>query len=104
MQRRFEEEGIAVTVVGSFDQKSDIIVAQIDPTSILSAVVSLGQSEACDGVFISCTSLRAAGIVEEAERQLGKPVTSSNHALAWHLLRLAGIDDRLDGFGQLFQT
>ncbi|MDG1084956.1 MAG: Asp/Glu racemase, partial [Planktotalea sp.] len=64
----------------------------------------LGQSEACDGVFISCTSLRAAGIVEQAERQLGKPVTSSNHALAWHLLRLAGIDDGLDGFGQLFQT
>ena len=104
LQARFEAVGIAVTVVGSFDQKSDIIVAQIDPASILSAVVSLGQSEVCDGVFISCTSLRAAGIVEEAERQLGKPVTSSNHALAWHLLRLAGIDDGLDGFGQLFQT
>ncbi|WP_293443737.1 hypothetical protein [Planktotalea sp.] len=44
------------------------------------------------------------GIVEKAERQHGKPITSSNQALAWHLLLLAGIDDKLDGFGQLFQT
>jgi maleate isomerase len=33
---------------------------------------------------------------------LGKPVTASNHALAWHLLRLAGIEDTVDGFGRLF--
>lgn len=104
LQRRFEEVGIAVTVAGSFDQKSDIIVAQIDPASILSVVVRLGQSEDCDGVFISCTGLRAVGIVEKAERQHGKPITSSNQALAWHLLQLAGIEDKLDGFGQLFQT
>lgn len=104
LQAQFDEVGIAVTVVGSFDQDSDIVVAQIDPASLLKAAVALGQSDACDGVFISCTSLRAVGIIEEAERQLGKPVTSSNHALAWHLLRLSGIEDKLDGFGQLFHT
>jgi maleate isomerase len=50
-----------------------------------------------DGVFISCTSLRAAGIIGHAEAALGKPVTASNHALAWHLLRLAGIRDEVTG-------
>jgi maleate isomerase len=30
-------------------------------------------------------------------------VTSSNHALAWHCLRLAGIDDRRPGRGRLFE-
>jgi maleate isomerase len=30
-------------------------------------------------------------------------VTSSNHALIWHSLRLAGIDDAIDGYGRLFQ-
>jgi maleate isomerase len=34
---------------------------------------------------------------------LDKPVTASNHALAWHLLRLAGIGDAVDGFGRLFK-
>ena len=66
--------------------------------------ISVGQAEDCDGVFISCTSLRAADIIEEAEQILKKPVTASNHALAWHLLRLAGIEDQLDGLGQLFRT
>jgi len=64
----------------------------------------VGQSDAVDGVFISCTSLRAAGIIEQAETALGKPVTASNHALAWHLLRLAGIKDEVEGFGRLFET
>jgi maleate isomerase len=29
-------------------------------------------------------------------------VSSSNHAMAWHALRLAGIEDRLPQFGSLF--
>ncbi|MDC1223846.1 Asp/Glu racemase, partial [Ascidiaceihabitans sp.] len=102
MQQRFEEAGIAITVVGSFYEENDILVGQIDPKSILKAAVALGKSELCDGIFISCTSLRTAEIIDEAEAELGKPVTASNHALAWHLLRLVGIDDKLAGFGRLF--
>jgi maleate isomerase len=30
------------------------------------------------------------------------PVTSSNHAMAWHSLRLAKVDDSLPKFGKLF--
>jgi maleate cis-trans isomerase len=55
-------------------------------------------------VFVSCTNLRVASIIETAEARLGKPVTSSNHALAWHLLRLAGIQDCPENFGSLFQV
>jgi maleate isomerase len=36
------------------------------------------------------------------EVALGKPITSSNHALAWHCLRLAGVNDALPQFGQLY--
>ena len=71
--------------------------------SILRAAVSVGRSADVDGVFISCTNLRAAGIIVAAEQALDKPVTASNHALAWHLLRLAGITDTLAGAGRLFQ-
>ncbi len=38
----------------------------------------------------------------ELEAELGKPVTSSNHAMAWHCLRLAGIDDPQPGLGSPF--
>jgi len=103
MQANFNAAGIAITVVGSFYEESDLVVGKIDPKSILQAAISVGQSDDVDGVFISCTSLRAAGIIDEAERTLGKPVTASNHALAWHLLRLAGIDDTIDAVGKLYQ-
>ena len=104
MQNRFKEAGVQVTTVGSFFEHSDEVVGRIDPTSILEAAISVGRSDAVDGVFISCTSLRAAGIIEQAEAALGKPVTASNHALAWHLLRLAGVKDEVEGFGRLFET
>ncbi len=103
MQDKFEEAGITVVSVGSFFEMNDIVVGQISAQSILDAVVRIGSSADVDGVFVSCTSLRASGIIEQAEAKLGKPVTASNHALAWHLLRLACVDDCVDGFGRLFQ-
>lgn len=102
MQDRFEDAGITIAQVGSFFEDDDKVVGRIAPQTLLEAALSVGASDAVDGVFISCTSLRAAGIIEQAETALGKPVTASNHALAWHLLRLAGIADAVAGFGALF--
>ena len=96
--------GLDIPVMGSFNESDDDIVARITPTAILDALVKLGKLSSCDGVFVSCTSLRVARIVEEAETLIGKPVTSSNHALAWHMLRLAGIDDDIAGFGRLYRS
>ena len=104
MQEELEAAGISIALVGSFYEDSDITVGQIDTQSILDAALRIGASADCDGVFISCTSLRAAGIIEAAEAALGKPVTASNHALAWHMLRLAGVTDRRDGWGRLFRA
>jgi maleate isomerase len=66
--------------------------------------MEVGASDACEAVFISCTSLRVARIAEKVEAKLGKPVTSSNHAMAWHLLRLAGYTQTIDGLGALYRT
>jgi maleate cis-trans isomerase len=54
-----------------------------------------------DAVFISCTDLHTLAFIEELENRLGKPVVSSNQATIWQLLRLAGIDDRITGYGRL---
>ena len=37
------------------------------------------------------------------ESLAGVPVTSSNHAMAWHSLRLAGVGDPLSTSGRLFE-
>lgn len=98
------DNGLCVPVMGSFNHDDDNEVARIDLPSLTNAVLELGSHAAVDGVFVSCTSLRLAEHVESLEARLGKPVTSSNHALAWHSLRLAGQEQTLPRLGRLFQT
>lgn len=59
---------------------------------------------AADALFISCTGLRTRGLVKPLERCLGKPVVTSNQALAWASLRAAGVRDALPDRGILFRT
>jgi maleate isomerase len=102
LRANLEKRGVNIPVMGSFNEANDNMVARIDLASIRSAILRLGHTRACDGVFVSCTSLRVAEIAADVESELGKPVTSSNHALAWHMLRLAGVDDRAPEHGRLF--
>jgi len=104
MQANLRAAGFDIMAVASFNQSDDFTVARISRASILKAVLTIGAREEIDGVFVSCTSLRALDILREAEMQLGKPVISSNQALAWHLMRLAGLTHKPAGFGQLFTT
>jgi len=98
-----EDRGIDVPVMGTFNVADDRAACRIRPASIRDAAIELGRDSAVDGVFVSCTSLRVAGVIEDIENALGKPATASNHAMAWHSLRLAGVDDRQDGFGRLYR-
>jgi len=94
--------GYEVNAFGSFNEEDDRVAARISERSIRDAAVELGSRSDVDGVFISCTSLRVATVAGEVERTIGKPVTGSNHAMTWHALRLAGINEKLPEFGQLF--
>jgi len=94
--------GINVVRMGSFEHSDDNEVARIDAQSVRNAILALGRHEDVDAVFVSCTSLRLADQAALIEGELGKPVTSSNHAMAWHALRLAGVKDELPQFGRLF--
>lgn len=94
-------DGIAVTSFGTFDQKEERLVARITLDSIRNALLTVGGSGDCDAVFASCTNLRVVEVMAEAESALGKPVLASNQVLAWHMMRLAGIGDRLSNCGAL---
>lgn len=56
-----------------------------------------------EALFISCTAVRAASVVQGIEEKLKKPVVTSNQAMAWRSLRLAGYGQPVDGFGELLQ-
>jgi len=102
LRSHIEENGFQVPVMGSWNEPDDAKVGRISPESIREIALDLGCSDRVDTVFLSCTNLRALCILEEIEKELGKPVISSNQALGWHCLRLAGINDRLPRFGSLF--
>lgn len=54
-----------------------------------------------DAVLLSGTGLPTIGVLELLERDLGKPVVSSNQALLWRALRMAGVREPVPGFGRL---
>ena len=54
-----------------------------------------------DAVLISGTGLPTAGIVERLERDLGKPVVTSQAAVLWRALTMLGVNERVSGYGRL---
>jgi maleate isomerase len=95
-------KGYAVPVFGSFNEQDDAVVASIDNDSLRAALRVLTEGREVDAVFVSCTSVRLLAAVRDIEAECGLPVTSSNHALAWHCLRLAGVEAKLPELGRLF--
>ncbi|WP_368904363.1 maleate cis-trans isomerase family protein [Taklimakanibacter lacteus] len=94
--------GFTVPVFGSFNEEDDNIVARITPRSIKDGILAIRKRAEIDAVFVSCTSVRLAEAAADIEREIGLPVTSSNHAMAWHALRLAKYDEALPQWGKLF--
>ena len=94
--------GFTVPVFGSFNEQDDNMVARITPKSIKDGILAIKKRADIDAVFVSCTSVRLAEAAADIEREIGLPVTSSNHAMAWHALRLANYNETLPEWGKLF--
>ena len=58
---------------------------------------------AAQAVLISGTGLPTAGIVERLERDLGKPVVTSQTACLWYALRTLGVKEPVRGHGRLLE-
>ena len=99
MQALLEEEGFEIAAFASYEQEEETVVARISEASTLTAIKAMPR---VDALFASCTNLRTFGIIEAAEAAVGVPVISSNSALAWHMLRQAGVPDDC-GPGALFR-
>ena len=97
-----DEAGVEVSVIGSLDEERDSVVSSISEDAIRHNVLALAEAAPIDGFYIADTQLRSLHVVRELEREIGVPVIGANHALIWHSLRLAGIDDEIRGFGLLY--
>ncbi len=94
-------EGFDIVVRGSFKQKGDPQITRVPPEAIYEAGVALGKHKDAQGLFISCTALRCSPVIQRIEDAIGKPVVTSNQALAWDCLRLGGYQNAVPGYGRL---
>ncbi|KAF1036146.1 MAG: Maleate isomerase [Burkholderia lata] len=93
--------GIEIVNAVTFDMLSGYAMARLSPRDFHTAALHVNTDDA-DAVFISCTGLQVSPVLADIEHAIGKPVVSSNQALAWQCCETAGIH-RTDGrSGSLF--
>lgn len=67
------------------------------------AVRAAAHAEA-DAYFLSCANIVCFDRIESLEHELGRPVVTSNQAVIWDALRIAGATEAPAGLGRLFAT
>jgi maleate isomerase len=92
--------GFDILSIEGLNLEKDSDMVRVTPRFIRDFAISLDRPDA-DAVFISCGALRTLDVVDEIEQAIGKPVVCSNQAMIWDTLRLAGIEDRIKGYGRL---
>ena len=100
----FEENGFEVTKLEGLGHVNgeDLHAETPEATVALAKRVDTGNA---DGVFLSCTDLKTLTVLEQLERDLGKPVLSSNSASLWKCLKVlgGGRDLSVKGCGSLLE-
>ena len=101
--RYMREAGIEVCNLVTFGAVDDVVAARIDARTLRTAVLAAAEAKEAEAIFVSCTSLRCARLIPTLEMVVGRPVISSNQALAWHALRLSGIRESMPRQGRVFK-
>jgi len=84
-----EGAGFGIAAMVGLNLRCDI--EAVDPAETCEIVESQVDRPDADAVFISCTGMRTAAIIDDMAASLGKPVVTANQATLWHVGRLAGV-------------
>ncbi len=95
-----EQTGFEVLSICGLNLERDSDMVRVAPDYIAEFALAQDRADA-DAIFVSCGALRTLDVIGEIEARAGKPAICSNQAMIWDCLRLAGIDDRFDGYGRL---
>jgi maleate isomerase len=100
--QHLESHGLNIVRSAYFGVSEDRRITEIDSESLESAIDELAHGDG-RAIFVSCTALRVVADIARLERKTGKIILTSNQALAWHCLRLSGIDRAVRDYGCLFE-
>lgn len=74
----------------------------VTPDEVFELALAADHPEA-EALVLSCTDMRSVEALDRLEREVGKPVVSSNQAMQFEAMQLAGIAEPLHGFGRLLE-
>lgn len=101
-QKHFEELGYEVLTIDGLGIEEPSNLGKRQPTDAYEIARAVDDPDA-DGMIISCTDFRTFEVIESLEKDLGKPVISSNTATLWNVLETVGVDYTGLPLGTLFE-
>ena len=101
LKRYLESVGIEVVSIKGLGIVKDTEVGKLTPEVAYELAKKIDRPEA-QAVFISCTNFRSLEVIDILEKDLEKPVVTSNQATMWNLLRLLDIHGSIKRYGELF--
>ena len=100
----FEKIGFEVVYEKGLGISETLDIGKISPAEVYRlGREALSKGPQADILFLSCGNLRTIEILSALERDTGKPVISSNQALLWSALRMAGVKEPIKGYGSLLE-
>ena len=99
----FKKENIEIDELSYFDISSDLDIGKVDPQHLFDTLAKIDLSKS-DALFVSCTALPVLSIISELEKKINKVVLSSNQTLIWDTLKEINFQNKVEGFGQLFNS
>ncbi|SFT85631.1 maleate cis-trans isomerase family protein [Paraburkholderia aspalathi] len=102
VSRYMQKSGFELLNVQGLNLVFDRDITRVTPGYIRKFAKEIDRPDA-DAIFLSCGGFRAIDVIDQIEQDTGKPVVTSNQAMMWNCLRLAGINDQFDGYGRLLR-
>ena len=94
------DNGFEIVASSGLGMVDNLQVGRLEPQTAIDAVRAVDTSEA-EAVVLACTNWQSMGVLQELEKELGKPVLSTSQVTLWHALKLAGYRHGVKGFGGL---
>jgi maleate isomerase len=101
--RYFAKAGLEVVSGACLGITDGFALAEPEPDTLFD-LGRRGFDPRADALIMTCLNTRSHTVIDRLEQALGRPVITSTQATLWHALRLAGIEDRIQGYGKLLSA
>lgn len=101
LEKKFlEENGFGIQKIKGLQIKDNLKIGEQSSQTVYDLVKEVDTAWN-DGIFVSCTNLKTVEVVNRLEKELKKPVISSNTATLWAMLRKINYMEPVVGRGRL---